>query len=570
MTQSSPTPSPLLGPLLAFWGHIHDPQRGVFILDRDTGQTVRLVPNWAQTRLWQRMVARARAGKPIRIIIPKARKEGISTFVQALADFLCALLPNQRAIIYAQTDPDTQTIFKIARRIHYRGEIPTKSGITAIAYPETGSEYVCRTFGGQGVSRGDTITLMHISELAACQSVSGADAKQITGLINAVPDAAHTIIIIESTGDGPVGEFYERCKKARDGVGEYELLFFPWFADAGYTRLPPLDFEPTLDEQGLMAQHGLTLGQIYWYRCKIADQSNAQLAKREYPTTFDDCFAAASGRVYGHFNSAPLKQGGHVGRIKIGADWVRARTIDFGNGGEHPFVCLWVAHDPDHDPALVVDPSCEFTRDEFLAYVRDPKTGKPTKTRDHAMDALRILVATKGWKGLVYVYRELYLAETPTIDRIAAQIHEMSGWEMPEGAAPAEISLYERGAKGEDFAAGVADRARPDTIKMFTKWGIPLLKHRPPSGIKGATRGEVEDGIGLVSTLISGRTRFAPIPKPATIEIHQKIVKNAPRKTLLSVRERRMLQEERDQLANEARQDNGDFDLTDEPMGFGY
>lgn len=565
-------PSPLAGPLLAFWGHV---QAGnVLILDRENGQLVPLRPNWAQKRLWQRMVAQARAGKPIRIIIPKARKEGISTFIQALYEFLCELIPNQKAITYAQTDDDTATIFKIAQRIHYRGE-PRARGKSATEIRfANGSEYVCRTFGGKGVSRGDTIAYMHISELAACQSISGADAKQITGLINAVPDAPHTIVIIESTGDGPFGEFYNRCCKAREAKGEYELLFFPWFADVGYRRPCPPGFKMTEEERDMASMYVLTKEQIYWYRCKIADQSNVQLAKREFPTTFDDCFAATSGRVYAHFSSAPLNQRGHMGSWKITADMERYRVIDWGSGGEHPFVCLWIAHDPDHNPALVVHPDCTHTRDEFLSYIWNNKAGldQPLKTRDHAMDALRILVATKGLKGLVYVYRELYLVdEPPSLDRIAAMIHDMSGWVMPEGAPPAEISLYEPGPKGEQYRRGVADRAQPKNIEMFTKWGIPLQPHKAPSMVKGTSRGEVLDGIGQVSTLISGRTRFAPLVKDKHVEIHEKIANNAPRKTLLSVRDSRTLRDEREQLARDARRDQGDFDLTDEPMGYvGY
>ena len=51
---------------------------------------VPLVPNRAQRVLFAAMMEQASQGLPVRIVILKARKPGVSTFIQALYFFMCA------------------------------------------------------------------------------------------------------------------------------------------------------------------------------------------------------------------------------------------------------------------------------------------------------------------------------------------------------------------------------------------------------------------------------------------------------------------------------------------------
>lgn len=201
------------------------------------------------------------------------------------------------------------------------------------------------------------------------------------------------------------------------------------------------------------------------------------------------------------------------------------------------------------------------------AYIRDVKTGKPVKDNDHAMDALRIAIATFNITGLVYVYREIYDLDPPSLDRSVAQIHDLSGWVLPKDALPTEITLYDVGDTGEEYESNVADRSQPKTIELFAGWGItPLVASRKPGIVSGPSRGEVEDGIALVSTLISGKTRFAPHVREENVEIHDKVAQNAPRPTNLTHTERRRLRDERVAIMNEELGQDFDDDDTGGPQ----
>ena len=71
------------------------------------------------------------------------------------------------------------------------------------------------------------------------------DAAAVTSMVNAVPQAEpFSIVIIESTGQGPHGEFYGRCMAADKGTSDYACVFLPWFADSTYRLNAPDDFEP--------------------------------------------------------------------------------------------------------------------------------------------------------------------------------------------------------------------------------------------------------------------------------------------------------------------------------------
>ena len=87
--------SPLL-PVCKAFAHWIVKQR-CQIEDRDTGRLIPLKLNDIQFDLMATMMEQVRAGRPIRIVKPKARKLGVSTFWQAFAYFACLFEPGRRA-----------------------------------------------------------------------------------------------------------------------------------------------------------------------------------------------------------------------------------------------------------------------------------------------------------------------------------------------------------------------------------------------------------------------------------------------------------------------------------------
>lgn len=486
----------------------------IIVEDRDSSQLTPLIPRKAQLTLLRKMIAMADAGKPIRIIISKARQQGLSTFIQDLYAWLCEHIPGYRALTTAHTAVDTAAIFRKAT-VCYENlpghRLANVSG-SSIEWPN-GSAYMARTAGSKGIGRGDTYQLMHFSELAFCQRVAGMDERAITAAINTVPRQPHTIIVIESTGDGPSGIFYEWCMAGERGDGPFELLFFPWFDDDGYRETPPLDWVVPDDLIDLQREFDLDNAQMYYYSIRRAENKSKSgevgtgdsWFKREYPSRVGDSFSAATGLVYPNFGSANIRDLGEP----RGFGWEIYRGFDWGQTTD-PTVCLWIAHDPTRPPGLIVHPSCTNTIREFQSYRLDEKTDYPKDKDNHSCDALRYVVVTEKLSGLVYVFQEYYKYNSAAIrlDGIAREVHAMTGWHVPHGSEMV-IGSATPGPDAYIVKDSVADRSMPMYISMLSTWGIPCRGQRKPMVVVGVReRGEILDGCMLVSVLVGGTTKF--------------------------------------------------------------
>jgi|GEM_PF-5326955 len=509
-------------------------------------------------------------GVPVRILVPKARKMGISTLIQSFGVFCVEHYSNVNALTVAHTDEDTGHIFDIALRIHQQGQENPGKRPSFIGEPH-GSAYRCRTARGLHIGSGGTVSILHLSEVAKWTGKRGQgeiDKETLTSVINSVPFAPHTVIFLESTGMGPSGEFYRRCKKVyeadnlndraikydddeeREELG-FRLLFFPWWQDEDYARPPPEFWQPSAGDLEIRSQVEkecgviLTNDQLYWRRWKMTTDDQAEEGStdeltftREFPNTFWDCFLGMEGRVYPRFTTTQR----HCRKLDM-RPWYDAmndpryddneiglmRTMDVGFAGSHMWVILWIAYNQKEPPELVINPDdkgCRRLIDELLLYANDDKTGKPKKENDHGPDALRIGVASRRLRGLVYVYRALYYERAFEIanaqQQVARDIHEASGWEIPHNADANDLSLFQPGTIGEYYVDNICDRSARGTINLFRGWSLPFRGHPLPEKHL-QVKSEIEWGVQQVNALIDSD---AWIQKPEEDQ-HAKLVKEA-------------------------------------------
>lgn len=517
---------PLYDPILRFIDLVLD--KRIIVENRGSSAIEPMVPTPGQEGLLAIMLEQARNGLPIEIDTPKARKQGISTLVQAIFVVLCDLIPGRYSLTYAHTDAAAKNIFRIGQRIYTHLTGRKVDSAYKIEYPN-GSIYECCTFRGLGSGRGGTPHGIHLSELAAAVGPNDQDAAAVAGLINALPDAPHTMLVNESTGNGPFGAFYDRCMKAKDpqSGSRSKLYFLPWFRDPEYTEEPPHNFVLTESETKRASRFKLSNDQLAWYRMKRAKQPGDQYMRKEFPETFEDCFAAAQGLVYPTFSSQAVTEGGNVGELEITNDWQRARSIDWGFSQYDPFVCLWIAHLPGGRPKLVVHPDCRPLIKEFALYARDEKTGKPVDDHNHGLDCLRMAVIQGRFTGTVYVYRCVYIKPCLSPSDAAAQVLEGSGWAAPDKDRE-NFGKWTQGKEAEQYKFTVADRSQPGTIAQFRKWRIsPIEGQKTPverALIKSAeSRGEIEDGVAIVLSLISGDANFFATFEPLADRAQRKV-----------------------------------------------
>lgn len=273
------------------------------------GTVVPLKLNEPQRRLMDEVERQEAAGKPVRIIILKARQMGFSTLTEALIFYRTATAFATDSMIVAHKDEATANLFRMSRRYYDELPAPLRPMLRASnaqeldfnrptnsSIPVKGldSRIRCATAGGQGIGRSYTLRNLHLSEYAFWP---GDKAGTFTGLVQAVPDKPGTMIVIESTANG-YDDFKDKWDAAveaqRRGEDGFVPIFFPWFEMAEYRRPVPKGFRLTPEERQIKDTFGLDDEQIAWRRWCIANQcgGDINLFRQEYPATPDEAFIA--------------------------------------------------------------------------------------------------------------------------------------------------------------------------------------------------------------------------------------------------------------------------------------
>jgi hypothetical protein len=248
------------------------------------------------------------AGLPMRVIILKARREGVSTYIEGR--YFCEI--NKRPMRYACVcSADTDATNKVfAMTSLFQAEIPAElkrptdySNRKEIIYsPPHRSQFLCQTAGKEVLGRGGLTHYLHATEFAFWAKAK----EQLGGAAQEIPDDPETIIAIESTANGTGGAFYdmyvdavERWKhnKSLDG---YIPIFLPWFIFDYYRRTPPDYWKPTHEELEIQKKFKLDIDQLYWRNWAIENkcQGDIRLFKREYPATWLEAFQATGHPVF--------------------------------------------------------------------------------------------------------------------------------------------------------------------------------------------------------------------------------------------------------------------------------
>ena len=289
-------------------------QQFLKIRDKD-GNVIPFRLNKPQLRLYAVIREQWKAGKPVRIIILKARQMGFSTLVEGIIFWLAVTAFQTECMIVAHTDDATRKLFQMSRR--FLESLPEQlkpmqraSNANELVFdtptkyrgksPGLGSHIRVATAGGTGIGRGSTLRALHLSEFAWWP---GDKRATLLGLMQAVPDRPGTLVVIESTAKG-----YDEFKKLWDtavenqknGIEGFIPVFFAWFEMDEYRRTPPPGFERTEEEKALSQAFGLDDAQLAWRRWCIENNcgGDIDLFRQEYPSTPDEAFISTGTCVF--------------------------------------------------------------------------------------------------------------------------------------------------------------------------------------------------------------------------------------------------------------------------------
>ena len=258
---------------------------------------LRIVPlrfNAAQERLFTLMAPDLEVGNPIRIIILKPRRTGMSTYCEALLTACCVLHRNLRAKVIAHESIATQTIWEMSETFVHQSALRAIGGVKGNRISFGSSRLDLATAGSPNAARGSDLTACHLSEVAAWK-----DPEAMLSVLQCLPREYNqfSIALIESTARGMTGAgelFYQHWLRAEQGRSAFVPFFFGWLDFPAYQD-PPYDVpleDLDADEEVLLTEMGATWGQLRWRRrIKLADcEDDPELFAQEYPSTASESF----------------------------------------------------------------------------------------------------------------------------------------------------------------------------------------------------------------------------------------------------------------------------------------
>lgn len=368
-------------------------------------QEVPLRLKQAQRRLIEIKARQEREHKPVRIIVLKARKQGISTAVQALSLKRTSLRTNHRAQVVAHDSETAEEIFGMGEFMYEHLPDEEIAGLKlkpSVASQATGqqitfgepSRAIRRQTGNRGLNssyrvdtanqyekgRGKTPHTCHLSEVGFWQNPE----RKAKALFNAIPDTPNTMIVVESTANG-YNFFRKMWVNAISGKSSFAALFIAWYEDPQYS-LPFADpeereeFISTIgrDDYGEsepeLVALGVTPEQLKWRRWAIINKANGDIRsfQQEFPATWAESFLATGRQVFapakvariiertestgreaeeGHIQATELTKSAYMGReIRIPSKplWVPAEAA---RGVGTPMWQRWEAPDPGFESA---------------------------------------------------------------------------------------------------------------------------------------------------------------------------------------------------------------------------
>ena len=264
------------------------------------GEIAPLKLNPAQQILDEAVQKQLKSEGKIRIIILKARQQGLSTYTGGYLYFSVSQQKARKAMVITHHADSTRALFDLTKRYHEHCPDILKphtkySSRRELSFDVLDSSYVVATAGGDSVGRGETLTHVHASELAFWPKSSAQDIWN--GLAQAVPNTAGTAVFIESTANGVTGTYHDLWKGAQEGTNGYVPVFIPWYVDPTYIEEVPSNFEQTPEEQELADKYDLSDAQLMFRRRKVA-QNGIDLFRQEYPSEPEEAFLTTGRPVF--------------------------------------------------------------------------------------------------------------------------------------------------------------------------------------------------------------------------------------------------------------------------------
>jgi hypothetical protein len=300
------------------------------------GEIVPFKLNPGQTRVMEAVERQLKEQRPVRAIILKSRRQGISTLCQALGYWATSLFPYRNGMVVAHKRENTSEIFRMTKLFYdtdERSRLGVRPGVInsneqAIRFDvdrrakergEKGltSNLLVESSEGTGVAVGLTLHFLHASEAA-----KWTNSAIMAGLGIALSKTKGSMGLMESTAEGIGNVFEKTWTAAVNGKNDWEPIFLPWSIDPRCTypvnqvEREQWDFEDK-DEYDLYEKHRLSLEQLKWRRIQLGSPdlirpgvNPKDVFRQEYPITPEEAFLTTGQSFFYMEGLQTLEQSG--------------------------------------------------------------------------------------------------------------------------------------------------------------------------------------------------------------------------------------------------------------------
>lgn len=325
----------------AFWAALY-----VFIKNKGGGEDVHFRLNRPQRKLIARFEKMRLAGKPIRLILLKARQWGGSTATQIYMAWLQLMhkVGLNSLIVGHVKDASNEVKDMFDRMIkaypidmlyklgdEYNENEPKLVGVgnsgNIHRIPQRNCKIKIGTAEKPDSARGGDYNLVHCTEVGLWKKTDGKTPEQIVrSACSGILLKPYTMIVYESTANG-TGNFFQReYDAAKKGTSQFEAMFVSWFeieqyaapvddirkfATWLYTNRENRNAASNREEPGTylwwLWQQGATLEAICWYiqeRSKYTDHGDMA---SEYPSDDVEAFVHSGARVFDKYRVEKLR-----------------------------------------------------------------------------------------------------------------------------------------------------------------------------------------------------------------------------------------------------------------------
>lgn len=296
----------------------------VRIKDKISGRDVPLVLNRPQRIVLDVLERQRAAGRPLRIIILKARQWGGSTLVQMYMAWIQSVLrENWHSLICAHVKDSATTIRGMYTRM--LENYPPGLWIGSTSAPDAPPSFKpfersvntrviagrgCRVTVGSAESqeavRGADFAMAHLSEAAFWGDSTRHNPDDfIRAVCSGIMLEPLTLIAVESTANGVGNWFHREWLRAEKGLSDKTPVFVPWYEIDIYSKplIPGCEEEfvdslTDYEENLWITVPNITLENLNWYHQKAREYPLAAQMHAEFPSNAVEAFSSTGKGVF--------------------------------------------------------------------------------------------------------------------------------------------------------------------------------------------------------------------------------------------------------------------------------